>query len=364
LIFPLKEAKVIAKRVDTTQSASVTELFPALAFNKSFKPNTVDELRDFLIDLNFSDVKVKSTFVTTSNIEAGKKIIANLIAMKPAIYKDKMENAIGILNFLYETNKNSKIEKIMWGYREKPNESGFPTIPKTHAGDIFIFFKNKMVYGVSLKAGTQTSKEPLLNTYVATTYKKLGKEIELKRLENALWDTVYSKIPGVTKVANKTNYLNKGVKDKVTQLYVNHFVSNQTKADELYQEMLLVSRKEVCKTLNALTTDEFIFWVKNNFNLQSKSAEVPLVLVKAIGKTASLKSDDLASMLARIKTFKAYLNSSSVQGWFIDIETEDTKKKLIMTIRSDSGVRAEKKPGQQGRLGKYTMLKLQYSGIQ
>ena len=355
---------MVDKRVDTTQNASVTELFPALAFNKNFKPKTIDELRDFLININFSDSKVKNTFVTSANIEAGKKVITNLITMKPNIYKDKMENAIGILNFLYEIHKNTPILKIMWGYREKPKESGYPVIPNNHAGDIFAFFKSKMVSGISLKAGTETSKEPLLNTYVATTYKKLDRLKELKRLENELWDEVYSKIPGATKVANKNDYLMKGKKEQVTQLYVNYFVANQEKADELYEKMLLVTRQEVCKTLNNLSLDEFKMWVKNNFNLQSNKVEVPLMLVKAVGKTAALKSDDLASMLPSIKKFKAYLNPNSVQGWFIDIETTHDKKKLIMTIRSDSGVRPEKKPGDQGRLGKYTMLKLQYSGIQ
>lgn len=352
------------KRVDTTQNASVTELFPALAFNKKFKPRTIEEFRDFLVDLNFSDSRVKSTFVTASNIEAGKKVISNLITMKPNIYKDKMENAMGILSFLYETNKNSEIARIVWGYREKPKVGGYPDIPSNHAGDIFAFFKNKMVYGISLKAGTEKSKEPLLNTYVATTYKKLGKEKELKRLEDELWKKVYSKVPGVMKVANKNDYLNKGKKEQVTQLYVNYFVANQKKADELYQEMLLVSRQEVSKTLNNLKVEEFSDWIKNNFNLQTKKADVPLILVKAVGKNASLKSDDLASMLPRIIKFKAYLNTNSVQGWFIDIETPDNKKRLIMTIRSDSGVRPEKKPGEQGRLGKYTMLKLQYSGME
>ena len=81
-------------------------------------------------------------------------------------------------------------------------------------------------------------------------------------------------------------------------------------------------------------------------------------------KTAEQKSDDLASLMPNITKFKAHLNTNSVQGWFIDVETPDIKKRLIMTIRSDAGVREEKKPSQQGRLGKYTMLKLQYSGIE
>jgi hypothetical protein len=355
---------MVDKRVDTTQSASVTELFPSIAFNKKFKANSVESLRGFLNKLNFTDPKVKAAFVNVSNIEAGKKVIENLDTMKSNIYKDKMENAIGILNFLYELNKNNPINRVIWGYREKPNVSGYPSIPSNHAGDIFVFFKSKTVLGVSLKAGTEKSKEPLLNTYIATTYKKLNKENEIKKLENELWEKVYSKIPGVKKIANKNDYLSKAKKNEVTNLYVNYYVSNQKKADVLYEEMLLVSRQMVCKLINNLKLEEFKKWIKDNFNLQTKKVEVPLVLVKAIGKKAELKSDNLASILPAITKFKAYLNTNSVQAWYIDIETPKIKKRLIMTIRSDSGVRPEKKPGEQGRLGKYTMLKLQYSGIE
>ena len=39
---------MVDKRVDTTQSASVTELFPSIAFNKKFKANSVESLREFL----------------------------------------------------------------------------------------------------------------------------------------------------------------------------------------------------------------------------------------------------------------------------------------------------------------------------
>lgn len=352
------------KRVDTTQNASVTELFPSIAFNKKFKANSIESLRQFLNKLTFTDPKVKNAFVNSSNVEAGKKIISNLDSMKPNIYKEKMENAIGILNFLYELDKTNPINKVIWGYREKPKMSGYPIVPSNHAGDIFVFFKSKTILGISLKAGTEKSKEPLLNTYVATTYKKLNKEREIKKLEDELWEKVYSKIPGVKKIANKNDYLSKTKKNEVTNLYVNYYMSNQKKADELYEEMLLVSRQMVCKLINSLGLEEFKKWIKENFNLQTKKVEVPLVLVKAIGKKAQLKSDDLASILPSITKFKAYLNTNSVQAWFIDIETRKTKKRLIMTIRSDSGVRPEKKPGDQGRLGKYTMLKLQYSGIE
>lgn len=351
------------KRVDTTQNASVTELFPALAFNKKFITNDVKSFRNFLDKLKFNESQVLNTFVNKSNIDAGKKVIDNLDNMSENIYIEKMNNAIGILNFLYDTHKSKPIDRVIWGYREKPNISGYKIVPQNHAGDIFVFYKSKEVVGISLKAGTEKSKEPLLNTYVGTTYKKLNKESELKKLENKLWENVYSKIPGVTRIANKNNYLIKEIKDKVTTLYVNYFVKNQTKADSLYNEMLLVSRQEMCRVINGLKLSEFIKWVKENFNLQDTKEEVPLLLVKAVNNKASLKADNLAQLLPSVQKFKARLNTVSVQGWFIDIEASKIKKTLLMTIRSDSGVRKEKKPGEQGRLGKYTMLKLQYSGI-
>ena len=93
----------------------------------------------------------------------------------------------------------------------------------------------------------------------------------------------------------------------MTNLYVNYYVSNQKKADVLYEEMLLVSRQMVCKLINNLKLEVFKKWIKDNFNLQTKKVEVPLVLVKAINKKAELKSDNLASILPAVIKFKAYL---------------------------------------------------------
>jgi len=97
--------------------------------------------------------------------------------------------------------------------------------------------------------------------------------------------------------------------------------------------------------------------------LEKKGEKVPLVLVKAVGTRAEQKGDNLAAILPLITRFYAYLNKSSVQEWLIDVNTPEDKKTLKMTIRSDSGVRAGKKVSLLGRLGKFTMLKLQYSGI-
>lgn len=341
-------------RVDTTQNASVTELFPALAFNTGYKPKTIDDFQNYLLGLDLSKGKAADAFVNASNRAAGKSVIERTLEMQQRFFKDKMENAIGITNYLYSLHNVNPISKVIWGYREKP--SG---IPKDHAGDIFVFYKDGSKIGISLKAGTAKSKEPLKNTYVGTQYKNL--KISTKSLEIDLWNRVYSKIPGVPEVANVNNF----IKNKeVTKAYVDYYLSNEIEANKLYNEMLVVCREHFCKVINAMDNDSFIEWVKTTFNLQRKNDKVPLVLVKAIGTNASEKSDDIVDILPMAISHHAYLNKNSVQEYLIDISTTDKKKTMKMTIRSDSGVRASKGTSGQGRLGQYLQLKMQYSGTQ
>ena len=112
-----------------------------------------------------------------------------------------------------------------------------------------------------------------------------------------------------------------------------------------------------------MDNDTFIEWVKNTFNLQRKDDEVPLVMVKAVGKTAEQKGDDIVDIIPLVTKHHAYLNKNSVQEYLIDIHSPDDKKTMKMTIRSDSGVRPEKGTSGQGRLGQYLQLKMQYSGV-
>ena len=127
--------------------------------------------------------------------------------------------------------------------------------------------------------------------------------------------------------------------------------------------MLVVTRENFCKVLNSMSTTNFIEWVKNTFNIQRKGEDIPLILVKAVGSTAQQKTDDIADILSLVTKHYAYLNPNSVQEYFIDIHTSKQRKTLILTIRSDSGVRAEKGTSGQGRLGQYLQLKMLYSGV-
>ena len=44
----MESREVLIERVDTTLNASITELFPALAFNNRFRPSSVEDFKKFL----------------------------------------------------------------------------------------------------------------------------------------------------------------------------------------------------------------------------------------------------------------------------------------------------------------------------
>ena len=343
----------------TTDNASITELFPALAFNHKFRPSNVEDFKKFLYKLGELKKSWKKTFVNDSNRQAGVALINKLSTMQERFVKSKTENAIGIANYLYDLDADKKIKNVIWGYREKPKG-----VPKNHAGDIFVFFQNGEKLGISLKAGGKKTKEPLLNSYVKTQFGKIDRLDALKPMEDELWDAVYSKIPNIETVATKNNYAsgNRKITKEIRELYLQFHIENETQSNELYVKMTLIQRQHFCKALNTLKIKEFKDWIFENFNLQ-KPQDVPLVLVKAVGTTAEQKGDDLASLLPLVTRFHAYLNKASVQEWFIDIDTPDEQKKLKMTIRSDAGVREGKSLAKLGRLAKFSMLKLQYSGV-
>jgi len=340
-------------RVDTTLNASITELFPALAFNNNKNPVSVEAFKKFVYGLNLN--RDRKSFAI-ADADSAALVIEKLPGMSDKWSKEKIENAIGITNYLYDLHAVNPISKVVWGYRAKPRG-----VPSNHAGDIFVFFKNSSIVGISLKAGSVKSTEPLLNTYVNTQYKKRG--WDNSKLKTLLWDQVYSNIPGVTKIATTTNYMDRKIKPEVVRLYVEMFVADQAAADVLYHAMTKVCRQEMCKEINNMSTADVIEWLGEDFNLEKKGEKIPLILVKAIGTTAERKGDQLAPVYKMITDHKAYLDTRSVQAWMIDVWTPEGKLTLDMVCRSDSGVRAEKGVTGQGRLGKFLMLKVIYKGI-
>ena len=352
----------------TTVNSTITELFPALCFNNNYNPKSPEDLENFINKLDLSSPKSKKTFVTDSNLKAGKEFVVLKDSIRPDMRQEKIQNAYAITKFIFETHKNKAIDKVVWGYREKPKG-----VPGNHAGDVFIFFKQKTypaIAGISLKAGSEKSAEPKLNSYVKTT---LTKSMWLKsapravpQLKKELWDKVYSKIPGLPNSITADNYFQSLGKNEATkpnpmliEKMIDLFEADPARFDELYGIMNIVCREKLCEVINK-DINAAKQWIAEEFRLETKGEEIPLVLVKAIRTKFQLAGDPLADMLPTIKKIKAYLNKNSVQEWFIDVSDGKKTLTLLMTIRSDSEFRRAKP---KGKLGSFVGLKLLYRGI-
>ena len=353
----------------TTVNSTITELFPALCFNNGFKPRTPEALEEFIRSIDLKTAKSRKTFVTENNLKAGKEFINLIDRIRPTMREEKIQNAYAILQYLYDIHKERPIVKVMWGYREKPQG-----IPVNHAGDVFVFFKDKTKapksIGISLKAGSETSAEPKLNSYVKTTLTKpMWLESAPKavpQLKEELWKNVYSKIPGLPKSINEDNYFTSvGTKGAtkpnpmLIEKMIDFFEANPKEFDELYGIMNKLCREKLCEVINddMKATKE---WINQEFRLEKKDVAVPLVLVKAIRNKYKVSGDPLVDILPEVTKIKAYLNKQSVQEWYIDLSTKTETVTLLMTIRSDSEFRRAKP---KGKLGSFVGLKLLYRGI-
>ena len=128
---------------ETTLNASITELFPCIAFEMGITPTNPKKFYDYIVnDVDASRLK--------SVAKSDKAAAADTIdkAEGSSKFEDKMNNAIGVTKFIYDTNKDKRIQSVMWGYRAKPKG-----VPKNHPGDIFLKFRDGSILGVRLKAG-------------------------------------------------------------------------------------------------------------------------------------------------------------------------------------------------------------------
>ena len=84
----------------TTINSTITELFPALAFNSGVHPKNANDMETFIKELTLTENGAKKSFVNNSNIESAKEYITQMSRIRPAMKKTKLENAVGILNWI------------------------------------------------------------------------------------------------------------------------------------------------------------------------------------------------------------------------------------------------------------------------
>jgi hypothetical protein len=138
--FRIMVKPVSGGMAETTLNSSITELFPAIAFEKKYNAKNPQDFHKFLLDQDPKKLKC----VHEKDILAAQETI----------------------------NK-------------------------------FLIYKDNKILGVSLKAGGKKTAEPQLNTYVATIFKSFKDEGTYNKLMSAAYKSVYSKIKGIESDYNK-----------------------------------------------------------------------------------------------------------------------------------------------------------------
>lgn len=325
---------------ETTLNATITELFPCIAFEKKFNASTAEEFYKKVID-NFD--KNLTCLLNTRDAEAAKQFIDK--AGESSKFKEKVENAMAILNFLHEEHKKHPIESVYWGYRAKPQG-----IMNNHPGDIFIKYKSSGKYlGVSLKAGGEKTMEPKLNTYVKPIFEFFGKKNEYSELSKKLYEENYKQIPGIA------DYSKWGTKAMADQTFEFEKVSEQS-YNELYDKNLKIIRKSLVDLFNENKEKTVEFLLEK---VAQQQQDVPLIVIKAYGRNYTKVTDDdeLAEYATSANKIVASLppETGSKQSFYITLSDGKTMI-LDFTTRTN-------KVGAFHKMGQFANLAVKFNGI-
>ena len=327
----------------TTLNASITELFPCIAFLTGIKARSVKNNRDFYNKIIANNNPSLPCYVNARDAAAGKEFIEKAENGK---FDEKVRNAINVLRWIEGVNRAHPIANVFWGYRAKPRG-----VRTNHPGDIFLQFQNGQMLGVSLKAGGATTDEPKLNTYVKPIYDFYGKSREYDQLKEKLWPQ-YMQVFGVTEDDKKRW----GTKALAMKTY--DFEQINPKAyDALYDQNLAIIKQELANLLNS-DMQKTKRWLLENLTNQDR--DVPLVVVKTTQMTArrDKSSDVLTEALASVSSIMASptpKTGSSKQGWYIAL-SDGSKLQLEFTTRTN-------KVGAMHKMGQFANLAVKFNKV-
>lgn len=325
----------------TTLNASITELFPCIAFETGISSRQIKNVTDFYNKIIENNSKNLNCYLSDKDAKAGKEFIDKAETGK---FQEKVQNAINVLKWIEGVHRFHPIQNIYWGYRAKPRG-----VMTNHPGDIFLKFKNGKILGVSLKAGGEKTDEPKLNTYVKPIFDFYGKSNDYEKIKERLWPQ-YIIIPGITEDDKKMW----GTQALALKTY--DFEKKNVKTyNELYDKNLAIIKEELLKLLNSdfAKTKE---WLLEKVAQQQQ--DVPLVVVKATDKQArrDKSSDMLIEALASVSKIKAQPpKGSSKQGWNIML-TDGSKLQMDFTTRTN-------KVGAMHKMGQFTNLAVKFNKV-
>lgn len=338
LVFLFKDTAGKGGMQETTINSTITELVPAILFKypKLLSSKFMDTLDNILN--NWDSIEV---FVNESDKEAGKKLL--LSAKNSSKFSIKMKAAMSILSYLKSVNSSKGIKQIWWAYRAKP-----AGVAKNSSADIVLKLKDNSLLGISLKAGTESTNEPQLNTSVNQI--KEFFESSMKDLSDQLYNKFYKTIPGITKEdfdAKNKNY---------TEVLSKHSKDANEDYEDRYNKVLKYIKDSVASDFsNVKKMKEFI----SKKILKNDSNDIPVITIKAIGDTFKEVSSNthLDAVLPFVKNIKVVNSDTNKQILFVTLDKPGANDPvMIFSIRS-----TKSSPG--NKLHQAPNLKVIYAGL-
>ena len=340
---------------ETTLNSTITELFPAIAFETGISEKL--PVPKFYNEIAQKNEKTLGAYSGNRALafKAGKDFIDK--ATHSSKFEEKVGNAKAILGWIKSENKRRKIKEVVWGYRDNTKPSG---VNPKHKGDIFLVFEdadNKPnIEGVSLKAGGVGTAEPQFNSYVRPIYTSFGMLSQYSKLEKESYKKYYKSVPNIP----KEDLYGKSPMTKA----VGKFEKEQPKRyEQLYDEQLKWLRQTVCDLINN-NPAKAKKWLLQE--VAKEDPNVPLVVIKAFGDTYpnGIKKLDDENLIKncivdskKTNGVKAYPHKAgSKQNWFIDLTCKTHTTTLKFSIRTN-------KTGISHKLGQYVNLAVKFNGI-
>ncbi len=327
----------------TTLNASITELFPCIAWETGIQGGRSDRqaIRQFYDKIIANNNKNLNCYLNPRDAAAGHEFVQKAELGK---FDEKVKNAINILRWIRRVESKHPITNVYWGYRAKPKG-----VMNNHPGDIFLEFRNGKLLGVSLKAGGAKTDEPKLNTYVRPIFEFYGKLPQYEKIKDKLWDQ-YLEIPGIVD-EDKASW---GKNDLALKTY-QYEKENSIEYNRLYDINLGIIKDELISLIgdpaNHAKTKE---WLLEKVAQQQQ--DVPLVVVKATESFArrDKASDLLVEAVASVKDIKAERGTSK-QAFHVKL-SDGSKVTMDFTTRTN-------KVGAGHKLGQFSNLAVKFNKV-
>ena len=329
---------------DTTFMASITELFPAIAFLNGISPTlSTEQFYNAILTSNSPRVGPPGPYLSTNDAAKGKEIIDKSEPGPDFKVREKITNGQNITRWLNNHNQKHPIAEVYWGYRAKPTG-----VDPSNPGDIFLKYQNGGMLGVSLKAGTSASKEPILNTYVKPLFDYYGKPNDYLKLKQSLYPQYRE--AGVNEQDMKTKWGSAQLAQQLGKFEK----ENPKEYNRLYDINLSLVKQAVINLFNSdiKKTRKFI-----KSQILKTQLKTPFIKVKATMTTAYVDNtyDQLQAGLEAATSIIASDSGGSKQDFVITLSDG-------ITLNMEFSARSNKS-GFLHKLGQFENLSVKFNAI-